>query len=66
MENQDLTRTIAGSAKKTQNRSKRIPIGLPPEIHALIKELAERNHRTIVGQIVHWTQCATAPSRDIL
>jgi hypothetical protein len=59
-------RTNAGSAKKIQNRSPRIPVGLPPEIHALIKELAERNHRTIVGQIVHWTQCATAPSHDIL
>lgn len=42
---------IAGSSKKTQNRSPRKLTALPPETHALISKLAERNQRTIVAQI---------------
>lgn len=35
-------------------RNKRIPVGLPPEVHKQVKYVAYENGRTVVAQIAYW------------
>jgi len=40
----------------------RLVIELPRDLHASLKQIAEREHRSVVAQIVHWL--AEAVARD--
>lgn len=52
--------------KPSQQRSKRIPIGIRPEMHELLKEIAERNGRSIVGQVERWIKNTAETDTSVL
>jgi hypothetical protein len=44
------------------NRS-RLVLELPRDLHAALKQIAAREHRSVVAQIVHWLAEAVARDR---
>jgi hypothetical protein len=43
----------------------RLVLGLPVELQAALKVIAQREHRSVSAQIVHWLQEAVARDRAI-